>query len=218
MTRVAVFIDYQNAYRGIRSAMGWDDEPFTVGQVYPRRLGIVLCDRGRPVDPKRALEYVKVYRGQPSSKYDAKGQSACQRQVRFWRAQASVTPVTRPLKYYPTTWDHLGFPVAWEAREKGIDVLLAIHMVMGARNNEYDVAVLVSADTDLIPALEAVRDLGKVVEVAAWDGPLRNSRLSLRPNVWCHWLNESDYRLVGDPTDYTVPQPSHARTAPKDTP
>lgn len=128
--------------------------------------------------------------------------------MRFWGAQAAVEPVTRALKYYPTGFDRWG-NTTWEGREKGIDVLLALAMVQGAMRDEFDVAVLVSADTDLVPALEAVCALGKRCEVATWQGRAGNrSRLSVPSrNLWCHWLKEPDYRSVEDTTDYTRPPP-----------
>lgn len=212
MTRVAVFVDYQNTYMGLRQAHGWTSRPAQVGQVFPRRLGVLLCDRGRAVDPHRQLEYVKVFRGEPSAKYDKKGQSACQRQVRFWGVQTAVEPITRPLKYYEKEWDARGRPTAWDVKEKGIDVLIALGMVLGARNDEFDTAVLMSADSDLAPAVDAVRSLGKRCEVGAWHGPVRRNRLP--GSAWCHWLTEADYRLVADPTDYTQPQPGQPSPTP----
>jgi hypothetical protein len=203
LTRVAVFVDYQNAYMGAREAFGYPTDPATVGQVYPRRLGVLLTDRGRQVDPERDLEYVAVFRGEPSSRYSPKGQAACDRQVRFWRAQAAVRVTTRPLKYYPYLDDH-GVE-RWAPREKGIDVLISLAMVVGAINDEYDVAVLMSCDTDLLPAIEQVRSLtGKRCEVASW-----RSRKALqvpRAPIWCHRLERSDYDMLEDTTDYTLPQ------------
>jgi hypothetical protein len=113
---------------------------------------------------------------------------------------------TRPLKYYPYT-DPSGSQ-RWVAREKGIDVLIALGMVTGAMRDEFDVAVLFSADSDLLPAVQIVIDLGKRCEVAGWNSPDRaRSRLSLaNHNVWCHWLSESDYVMLEDPTDYAIPQ------------
>lgn len=215
MTRVAVFIDYQNTYRGAREVMGWTEEDYTVGQVYPRRLAVLLTARGRHIDPHRELKYVKVFRGEPSARHDRLGQAASQRQIRFWGAQAAVTPITRPLKYYVAGRDSSGVPCEWAPREKGIDVLIALHMVMGARNDEYDVAVLMSADSDLAPAVEAVWDLGKRAEVAAWTGPYPRGRISSRQrNIWCHRLDETDYGRVADRTDYTLPQPGEPPTHP----
>lgn len=48
--------------------------------------------------------------------------------------------------------------------EKGVDVKLAVDILVGAYENLYDTAILVSSDTDLIPAIEKVRLLGKKVE------------------------------------------------------
>ena len=42
-------------------------------------------------------------------------------------------------------------------REKGVDVKLAVDLVIGAADNIYDTAIVVSSDTDLIPAIKYVR-------------------------------------------------------------
>lgn len=43
------------------------------------------------------------------------------------------------------------------SREKGIDVKLAADLIIGAMDDKYDSAVLVSSDTDLVPAIDIVR-------------------------------------------------------------
>lgn len=43
-------------------------------------------------------------------------------------------------------------------REKGIDVKIAADLIIGALDNQYDTAILVSSDTDLIPAVDIVRN------------------------------------------------------------
>ena len=48
--------------------------------------------------------------------------------------------------------------------EKGVDVLMAIDLLIGAYEDLYDTAILVSSDTDLIPAIAKVRAMGKKVE------------------------------------------------------
>ena len=50
--------------------------------------------------------------------------------------------------------------------EKGVDVKLAVDMVMQAVKNLYDLAILISADGDFADAVQAVMDLGKHVAVA----------------------------------------------------
>ena len=51
------------------------------------------------------------------------------------------------------------------SREKGIDVKLATDLLVGAFDNKYDTAIIVSSDTDLIPVIDIIRKkLGKKVE------------------------------------------------------
>ena len=47
--------------------------------------------------------------------------------------------------------------------EKGVDVRMAVEMIRFARENKYDVAYLISSDTDLVPAVEEVKAFGKEV-------------------------------------------------------
>jgi uncharacterized LabA/DUF88 family protein len=208
---VAVFIDYQNAYKTAREVFDLEHAPFVEGQIYPRRLGVLLTDRGRAGDKSRELERVRVYRGEPVAKHSPKAMAACQRQVRYWSSQALVEPWTRPLHYYYRGQDQYGQDI-FEPREKGIDVRLAVDMVLGAARNEYDVCVLCSGDTDLIPALEAVIVEGKRCEVMAWRSTACGRfapRLKVGgQNLWCHWLDDADYQRVHDPADYTVPLPT----------
>jgi len=48
--------------------------------------------------------------------------------------------------------------------EKGVDVKMAVDLLVGAYENLYDTAILISSDTDLIPAIQKVKNLGKNVE------------------------------------------------------
>jgi uncharacterized LabA/DUF88 family protein len=48
--------------------------------------------------------------------------------------------------------------------EKGVDVKIAVDLLVGAYEDIYDVAILISSDTDLIPAIKKVKQLGKEVE------------------------------------------------------
>ena len=90
--------------------------------------------------------------------------------------------------------------------EKGIDVSLALDYTMMAYRREYDVGILMSTDTDLKPALEAVVDLEAArVEVAAWSGQYgHSSRLAIKSRkIWCHWLDQDAYTSVRDRRDYS---------------
>jgi hypothetical protein len=69
------------------------------------------------------------------------------------------------------------------------------------------VAVVVSTDTDLVPALQAVcnlsRALGKPrVERAAWECLRKRLRVPEVP-LWCQSLTQAQYETVRDDTSYT---------------
>lgn len=49
-------------------------------------------------------------------------------------------------------------------REKGVDVKISVDLVVGAVDNIFDTAIIVSSDTDLIPAIKYVKFKGKNIE------------------------------------------------------
>lgn len=48
-------------------------------------------------------------------------------------------------------------------KEKGVDVKLATDLLLGACQDKYDQAFVVSSDSDLIPAIEGAQEMGKVI-------------------------------------------------------
>ena len=195
--RVAVFIDYQNVYKSARNAFFPGSGNHVEGQIHPLALGRLLA--GGPTDPTRQCVSVRIYRGLPSNERDPKGYSATQRQMAFWNTLPGVTACTRALNYRDPH----------NPKEKGIDVLLAVDLVLGAARNEYDVGIVCSHDTDLVPAMEAVVAMkgDKACETAIWkpsDGsPIH--LLSVKGHVIRrHALVRRFYDLVRDDTDYTA--------------
>lgn len=55
-------------------------------------------------------------------------------------------------------------------REKGIDVKLATDLLVGAFDNRYDVAIVVSSDGDLVPAIDCVRQSNKLKKQVEYIG------------------------------------------------
>ena len=51
-----------------------------------------------------------------------------------------------------------------KTREKGTDVKIATDIIVGAVDDIYDTAIIVSSDTDLVPALQYVRHKNKKIE------------------------------------------------------
>jgi len=204
MTRVSVFIDYQNVYHCAREAFGNPQtDPPIFGHVRPHRLGLLLKQLGEKVDSARKLDAVNVYRGKPGPKSHPRLQSAFDRQIAAWMTLPCITVKMRPLRYEPPEWS-FGRPTKWRAREKGIDVLMALDVALGAREDLYDVAIIVSADTDLIPAIDVALQTGKRVETATWHSralPIRPLKASAG-NLWNHWLDRKRFDYVRDDTDY----------------
>lgn len=220
MTRLAVFVDYQNLYHGARGAFGEAHEAPGYGHVRPLALGVLLRQLGEAVDSERELAQVRIYRGEPTAHSHPKLQAAYQRQVEAWRRHDMVEVITRPLRHSPTAWDSDGRPSSWDTgREKGIDVLIALDMVLGAVRDEYDVAVLFSGDTDLVPAIDGVIEAGKRVENAVWwpdRGPGFPLRTSGSGRIWVHRLGRRRFEAIRDQADYGQPLAGQSHEQPRE--
>ena len=160
---VLVLIDWQNTYKCAREAFGLEDS-YVDGQVDPMKLGAGLAGAADPTGQKRELQEIRVYRGKPDNARDPKGYGAWRRQSATWenRGRDKFKLCARDLKY-----DEYG-----GSREKGIDVWLAIDLVRTACHKTADRVVVMSTDTDLVPALQlAIEEKGpEFVEVAGWVG------------------------------------------------
>jgi uncharacterized LabA/DUF88 family protein len=194
--RVAIFIDYQNVHLSAAHRFRSADEARRLSHIDPVRLADLVLARRRT---DGVLTDIRVYRGRPSPDHQPAAAGASDRQAAGWVRDPRLTLVRRQLRY-PKDW-----PVA-PAQEKGIDVALAVDFVRLAGEGAFDVGVLFSRDTDLVPALEAARDLrggGVHVEVATWRG-LSRLRFPGSQLPWCHYLDVADYEACRDRTDYTV--------------
>lgn len=156
--RTTVFVDYQNMYRSAREAFGWEDEGGHYGNFRPYGLGRQMVRA-----PGRMLKQVRVYTGIHTPKSNAPQHAQMQRRMSAWVAESpeKVEPLPRPLRYSSER------P---KGEEKGVDVELAIDLVRLALDNEFDVVVLASCDTDLVPAIQFVADRlpDKRIVTAAW--------------------------------------------------
>ncbi|MDY5627695.1 MAG: NYN domain-containing protein [Clostridia bacterium] len=56
----------------------------------------------------------------------------------------------------------------FKTKEKGTDINLAVNMLSKAYQNAYDIAILVSGDTDYIPVIKELHNLGKIVVLATF--------------------------------------------------
>ena len=202
-TRVVVFIDYQNVYHRARGSFGYESNPDpNLGHVSPLKVGDLLCGLGYSKDRNRIVTGVRVYCGKPDHRSGTSLVRFTSRQMAAWESTAGVTVKARPLVYHEVQKG--GRKSKWRAQEKGVDVMLALDISIGARTDVYDVAVVFSADTDLTPALEDAANFGKRIETSTWRGPFSN-RGPLQVtghSLWNHYLDQTHFDLVRDDTDY----------------
>jgi len=198
--RVWVFIDGQNLYRDARDAFhDHKADPSSFGQVYPDKLGALFMDM-RP-GPERTLEMIRVYTGSPSNARDPKGYSAHMKQRSVW--------IGAGVKVFPRT---LQYPNdGGKPHEKGVDVELAVDLVrFGLIDRMFDVGVVVSTDTDLTPALQAITESPDArawgwprVETFCWEGLNKPLRLPTQ-KLWTYYPTRNQYESVRDYTNYTL--------------
>jgi uncharacterized LabA/DUF88 family protein len=195
---VHLFVDYQNVHLSIFDssfAPPLGTQPHQV-LVHPGRFGdaVMKVRDGRGLDGR--LTNVRVYRGSPSQAHQPTMYSYNQAQAAEWSRDPRVTVHSRTLRY-PRNWPQD------PAKEKGIDVKLGIDLVRCALQDNPGTIILASRDTDLVPALEMARDLGKArLEVVTWKGC---SRLRFRPGeptLWCTYLEGADYLASKGPRQY----------------
>lgn len=190
MDRVAVFIDYENMHRVGHGLFGGVGQPKHQTVLDPLEVARRIL-KGRAYDSR--LTGVHVYRGRPLPQFQPQATSANDLLAAAW-TRDGIHVVRRDLRY---VFDDQG---GWTAQEKGIDVALAIGVVEGAMNGDFDVAVVFSNDTDQLPALELVfHRLEPRLEIACWSAakPLWFPDM-LRANPprrlpFCHFLGERDF-------------------------
>jgi hypothetical protein len=196
--RLVLFLDDQNFYNGARRSFFSDQDSHFYGSVKPIELGKLICSRPPP-GIKRQLHQVRIYTGRPDSNKEPKTYSAHLKQCAYWQGIGAKV-IARPLRY-PKDWPNS------KAQQKGVDVALALDFVIMAIDDEYEVGVIASTDSDLRPALEYVHQKCKKchIEVASWFSSRHKSRLNISGGgLYYHKLDKTDYDSVADLTDYNI--------------
>jgi len=165
--RVAIFIDGSNLYHALRSNFG--------------RYNLNFADFTSKLCGARSLFRTYYYNvlQDPSQRPDV------------YREQQEFLDILRKTPYLEVrlggTKMAQGIPV-----EKGIDIMLATDLLYFGWNDFYDVAVLVSGDADFAYALQAVKNMGKHVEVAYFESGVSKDLLNVADNR--HLLNRVFFR------------------------
>jgi uncharacterized LabA/DUF88 family protein len=199
--RVIVFIDYQNVYEDFRRAFCSGALQPTDGQFDPLELARVLVARG-PEFEAWELHEVRVYLGRPAPDRDGRSAAAHDRQTQVWRDDGVVVRA-RALQYLP----------AQRPRQKGVDVELAVDVVRLAVQGAYEVGIIASTDTDLVPAIEAVdvfrsdKRFPRICTVS-YTGMAKKLQIpdGSRRQPFVFRLKHDDYRTTHDSTVYVEPR------------
>jgi len=174
MERVMVFVDGSNFYHGLKATLNRTDVDFL-------KFSVKLCGEGRWVhthyynSPRRRAEDEGKYRDQ-------------QRFFNYLRTEKGLTLHLGRLEPRTRTYASCGASYVVNV-EKDVDVNLAVDMLAGAFDDQYDVCVLVSGDGDFANLLAAVKRLGKQVKVAYF-GTGRARALTREADEFIHLTEE----------------------------
>lgn len=149
MNRAVVFIDGNNFYFKLK------DLANKLGKKY-HLLDFRFSDFAQWLVQPNALVEIRYYIGKlQRQRGNAKSEKmyADQQKLIARLQQQHITITFGQFVQHPDKTFH----------EKGVDVRLAVEMIRLAREDKYDIAYLLSSDTDLVPAVEEVLSLGKAV-------------------------------------------------------
>lgn len=199
-----IVIDYQNIHLTAHGHFCANGEPPHLCLIHPLHFANqvlvqrnlikrLLADRNGGEFEPATLGSVHAFRGQPSNVRDATAYRRTQAQQSEWTRDARVRVTYRTLKYDPKG----------VAREKGIDVMVALEVIqLAAQANGDQIVILAAHDTDQEPALALGHQLiGGRLETAGWD-----SQKQLRvpgKTFWHTKLQREHFERTIDRRDYT---------------
>ncbi len=152
--RVAIFIDGSNLYHALEGTLRRHDLDFT-------QFVAKLCG-------DRSLFRTYYYNAL---------QDVSQRPDAF-REQQEFLDTLRKTPYLEVRLGSIRTAQGTQM-EKGVDIMLGTDLLYFAWNNFYDTAILVSGDADFAYALQAVKNMGKHVEVAYFEGATSRDLLNV---------------------------------------
>ncbi len=148
--KAIVFIDGSNLYFKLKEFRKKLNEDLRLLNFNFRKFAEWLADDNELVEIRYYVGAVKRQINNPKSE---KMYADQQKLLRRLQQQKVITTMGVLIRHPDKTY-----------HEKGVDVRLAVEMIRFARQNKYDIAYLLSSDTDLVPAIEEVQAFGKAVQ------------------------------------------------------
>ena len=198
--RVIVFIDGQNLHYAVKSAFGYAHPNYDV-----QLLSKKIC-----LDKGWELEQIRFYTGIPDINDDSFWHNFWTRKLAVM-GQKGVIIFSRKLRYrnqtvkLPKGQTHT-FLVG---QEKGVDVRIALDIIRLARENAYDVCMVLSQDQDLSEVADEVRIIAQ--EQKRWikmasafpSSPTAKNTRGINKTDWIK-IDRKMYDGCIDPNDYRV--------------
>lgn len=164
MERVSIFIDGSNFYHLVIRKLGIEEMSFDFDAFATFLInGRVVSDMGK----RFYTGTVSEKEGDPKSKEAMSKQTSLFTKLKKNNWEIKTSKLRRRLEEVPIDGRVINYrnlqklgisKIQFERlREKGIDVKIATDLIVGAVDNQYDTAVIVSSDSDLIPAIDWVR-------------------------------------------------------------
>lgn len=202
--RAVAFFDGQNLYRHAKEAFGHHYPNYD-----PQKLFDAVCHAHGWQN-----HGVRFYTGTPLASKDQMWHAYWTNRLLAMR-RAGILVTNRPLRYRET---EVELPdgtrkIVESAREKGIDVRLALDVVRLTRSNLLDVVVIFSQDQDLAEAVEEIREIARSQQrwmkaVSAFPhGPKATTKRGIDKTDWFK-MDQNFYDACLDPRDYR-PKPSN---------
>jgi len=150
MKKAFIFIDGGNFYFKLKELLSKSNKKYSLLKFNFRMFCEWLSN------PNKIIE-IHYYLGAVKRKInDEKSEKMYANQQRLFRKlqnQNIIISLGQLIKHPDKTY-----------HEKGVDVRLAVEMIRFARQNKYEIAYILSSDTDLVPAIEEVQSIGKEVQ------------------------------------------------------
>lgn len=148
--RVAIYIDGSNFYNYLKDLKKNDEISFGNGKKFYFNIFIDFLLDNRTLVSKRY--YTGIFRNIDNSEKSFKLVKGQQKFLAGLENDGFV------IKRGRIMYD------SGKTREKGTDVKIATDIIVGAVDNLYDTAIVVSSDTDLVPALQYIKHKNKKIE------------------------------------------------------